>query len=139
MPSIEQIKTYVTDQAAQDIIDIASEGGITYWATQPTDEEFAGLPEGKAWTIAEGTGADPYFGDEREVDAVHYLSADDVREAYSRLLDLDQEYVNQEYHGYVVQSWLDRDEKDGIDAAHIDAGTADVLVQVACFDEVRYG
>ncbi|MET8111208.1 hypothetical protein [Streptomyces prasinus] len=139
MPSTEEIKTYVTDQVAQDIIDIASYGGITYWATEPTEAEFAGLPEGKTWTIAEGTGADPYFGDEREVEAVHHLNADDVRGAYARLLDLDQGYVNQEYHGYIVQSWLDRDEKNGIDAGHIDAGAADVLVQVAIFDEVRYG
>ncbi|ATI18933.1 hypothetical protein SEA_SQUEAKYCLEAN_70 [Streptomyces phage SqueakyClean] len=141
MPSIDEIKKYLTDERAQDIIDIASEGGITYWATEPTDEEFAGLPEGKQWTITEGTAPHPIFsfGDEREVEEVHYLNADDIREAYQKVLDLNQRYVGREYHGYVVQSWIDRDEKDGIDTAHIDAGTADILVQVACFDEVRYG
>ncbi|WP_405799502.1 hypothetical protein [Streptomyces sp. NBC_01506] len=141
MPSAEEIKQYVTDEVAQDIIDTASEGGITYWAIQPDDEQFAGLPEGKTWTIVEGTEPHPIwtFGEKREVDSVNYLNADDIREAYTKLLDLNQDYVGREYHGYVVQSWLDRTEKDGIDTGLIDAGTADVLVQVAIFDHVHYG
>ncbi|MFE3589433.1 hypothetical protein ACFXOY_18190 [Streptomyces niveus] len=141
MPSAEEIKQYVTDEVAQDIINIASEGGITYWAIQPDDEQFAGLPEGKTWTIVEGTEPHPIwtFGEKREVDSVNYLNADDIREAYVKLLDLGQNYVGREYHGCVVQSWLDRTEKDGIGTGHIDAGTADVLVQIAIFDHVQYG
>ncbi|AXQ61125.1 hypothetical protein SEA_HANK144_72 [Streptomyces phage Hank144] len=139
MPSIEEIKKYVTDQVAQDIVDTAAYGGITYWATAPSEKEFAGLPEGKTWTIVEGYD-DTDWGGEREVDEVHYLSADDIREAYAKLLDLSQTIVDREIHGYIVQSWIDRDEKDGIDAGHIDASAADVLIQIACFgDEVRYG
>lgn len=141
MPSTDKIKKYLTDERAQDIIDTASYGGITYWATEPSDEEFAGLPEGKTWTIVEGSAPHPIFpfDDEREVEAVHYLNADDIREAYAKLLDLDQEYVNREYHGYILESWQERDEKDGIDASHIDAGTADFIVQLAALGEVRYG
>ncbi|MFD7677510.1 hypothetical protein [Streptomyces sp. NPDC060187] len=140
MPSIDEIKQFVTDQTAQDIIDTAS-AGITYWATNPTDEEFAGLPEGKTWTIVEGTAPHPIFAfdDVREVEGVYYLNADDIREAYRKLLSLDQTLVGREIHGYVVDSWINRDEKDGIDTAHIDAGTADVIVQVAALEEVRYG
>jgi uncharacterized protein (UPF0276 family) len=82
---------------------------------------------------------DFYLGGEREVEAVHYLSKDQVRVAYARLLDLDQEFVNREYHGYIVQSWIDRTDKDGIDASHIDAGTADVIIQLAALGEIRYG
>ncbi|QBI99433.1 hypothetical protein SEA_CAELUM_73 [Streptomyces phage Caelum] len=140
MPSTEEISKYITDQTAQDIIDTAS-AGITYWATEPTDEEFAGLPEGKTWTIVEGTAPHPIFpfDDEREVEGVYYLNADDIREAYRKLLSLDQALVGREIHGYVVDSWINRDEKQGIDTAHIDAGTADVIVQVAALEEVRYG
>ncbi|MEU0674495.1 hypothetical protein ABZ330_16670 [Streptomyces sp. NPDC006172] len=139
MPTAEQIKTYLTDAVAQDIIDTAAYGGITYWAIEPTEEEYAGRPEGKRWTIVEGEGVCLFFGGKREVHGVHYLDADQIREAYAKLLDLDQQYVNQEYHGYIVESWMDRNEKDGIDAGHIDAGTADVIVQLAALGEIRYG
>ncbi|WDS51786.1 hypothetical protein SEA_TRIUMPH_72 [Streptomyces phage Triumph] len=141
MPSTEDIKKYLTDERAQDIIDTASYGGITYWATEPTAEEFAGLPEGKTWTITEGTAPHPIFpfGDGREVEAVHYLNADDIREAYAKLLDLDQQYVNREYHGYIIGSWTARTERDGIETGDIDAGTADVIVQLAALGEIRYG
>jgi hypothetical protein len=135
----EKILAALTDENVQDIIDIGAGGGINYWATEPTDEEFAGLPEGKTYTIVEGQGVDFFLGGEREVDEVHYLSKDQVRVAYARLLDLDQEFVNREYHGYIVQSWIDRNEKDGIDASHIDAGTADVIIQLAALGEIRYG
>ncbi|QOV06199.1 hypothetical protein KGG72_gp69 [Streptomyces phage Salutena] len=128
----------ITDENVQDIIDTAAYGGITYWATEPTDEEFAGLPEGKEYTIVEGID-DTAFGGDREVDSVNYLSKDDVRLAFAKLLDPGQEYVNRELHGYILDAWRDRTDNDGIDTGHIDAGAADVIVQVAIFDEVRYG
>jgi hypothetical protein len=141
VPTAEQIRVSIKDENVQDIIDIAAEGGINYWAIKPNDEEFAGLPEGKTYTIVEGSEPHPIFpfDDEREVEGVHYLSRDDIREAYAKLLDIDQKYVNREYHGYIIQSWLDGEDSFGIDTGHIDAGTADVIVQVAIFDEVRYG
>jgi hypothetical protein len=128
----------ITDQNVQDIIDTASYGGITYWATQPTQAEFDALPEGKDFTIVEGVEEPPFLGGERTVEAVHYLSKDDIRKAYRKLLDLDQKLVGREIHGYIIDSWRDRDE-NGIDAGHIDAGAADVIVQVACFGEIVYG
>ncbi|MGW8630584.1 hypothetical protein [Streptomyces sp. NPDC055793] len=127
----------ITDENVQDIVDTAAFGGITYWATEPNAEEFAGLPEGKAFTIVEGVDDYPFGG--REVDAVHYLSKDDIRLAFCKLLDPGQEYVNDEINGYILDAWRDRTEKDGIDAGHIDADAADAIVQVACFDELRYG
>ncbi|MFJ6183737.1 hypothetical protein [Streptomyces sp. NPDC092295] len=138
MPSAEEIKQYVTDKVAQGIVDIAAYGGITCWATQPTEEEFAGLPEGKTWTIVEGFD-DRRFGGDREVDEVHYLNADDIREAYTKLLALDQGYVDRAIHGCIVDSWMDRDEENGVDVGHIDADAADAIVQIACLDELRYG
>ncbi|MGW4158720.1 hypothetical protein [Streptomyces sp. NPDC004788] len=132
----DRIAEAVTDENVQGIIDIAAYGGITYWAIEPTAAERAGLPSDKQYVIVEG---DQVFGGSREVEAVHYLSRDQIRVAYAKLLDLNQEYVNREYHGYIIQSWIDREELHGIDVAHIDAGAADVIVQVAIFDEVRYG
>ncbi|ATI18689.1 hypothetical protein SEA_AMETHYST_69 [Streptomyces phage Amethyst] len=141
MPSTEQIKKYLTDERAQDIVATAAYGGITYWATEPTEEEFAGRPEGKTWTIVEGSAPHPIFpfDDEREVEGVHHLNADDIRAAYAKLLDIDQQYVNREYHGYILSSWMERDEKDGIETGDIDAGTADIIVQLAALGEIRYG
>ncbi|MFD7259344.1 hypothetical protein [Streptomyces sp. NPDC059874] len=132
--------TKLTDENVQDIVDTASQGGITYWATQPNDEEFAGLPAGKEYTIIEGTAPHPIFpfDDVREVDSVNYLSKDDVRLAFARLLDPGQEYVNRAIHGYVLDAWRNRDDR-GIDTGHIDADAADAIIQIACFDEVRYG
>ncbi|AWY07637.1 hypothetical protein SEA_YOSIF_73 [Streptomyces phage Yosif] len=121
----------ITDENVQDIIDTAAYGGITYWAGQPTDEDFQNLPEGKEYTIREE-------GDYPEDAEVHYLSKADIRKAYRELLSLDQQYVNKTIHGYIIDSYRDRDE-NGIDCGHIDADAADVIVQVACFGEVRYG
>lgn len=135
---MRQIMDRITAENVQDIIDIAAYGGITYWALTPTEQEFAGLPEGKTWTIVEGCD-DRAFGGDREVDSVNYLSKDDVRLAYAKLLDPGQEYVNKELHGYILDSWRDRTDERGIDTGHIDADAADVIVQMACFDEVRYG
>lgn len=134
---MQRLMNRVTDENVQDIIDTASYGGITYWATAPTDAEFAALPEGKEYTIVEGVDDFPFGG--REVEAVHYLSKDDIRLAYAKLLDPGQEYVGREVHGYILDSWRNRTEEDGIDCGDIDADAADVIVQVACFDEVRYG
>jgi hypothetical protein len=133
---VQRILNRITDENVQDIIDTASYGGITYWATEPTAEEFAALPEGKEYTIVEGVDDFPFGG--REVEAVHYLSKDEIRAAYAKLLDPSQEYVGPMVAGYILDSWRDRDE-DGIDCGHIDATAADVIVQVAALGEVRYG
>lgn len=138
---MQRIMDRITDQNVQDIVDIAREGGINYWAISATSEEVAGLPDGKEYTIVEGVEPHPIFAfdDKREVDSVTYLSKNDVRLAYARLLDPGQEYVNREIHDYILDSWRDRTMEDGIDAGHIDAGAADAIIQVACFDDVRYG
>lgn len=139
MPTAEHIAKYVNNERVQDIVDIAAEGGITYWAIEPTSDERAGMPYDKAFVIVEGMHDDWLGRNERKVEGVHYLSHDEIRDAYATLLDLDQDFVCDEYHGYIVQSWLDRDEAEGIDVCMIDAGTADVIVQVAIFGAAVYG
>ncbi|MFD7976741.1 hypothetical protein [Streptomyces sp. NPDC059071] len=133
----EQVAQTLTDENVQDIINVAAYGGITYWALEPTCAERAGMPSDKQYIIVEGDD-ERFWGGDREVEAVHYLSRDQIRAAYARVLDLNQQYVNREYHGYVIQSWIDRNDKGGIDTCMIDAGTADILVQIAIFDDVRY-
>ncbi len=123
------VRDTLTDQNAEDIIDTASYGGITYWAAQPTAAEFASRPEGKTWTIVE----------DDEDRAVFHLDANDVRVAYSRLLDLDQSLVGPMIHGYIIDSYRNRTVEDGIDCGDIDADAADAIVQVACFGELVYG
>ncbi|KPC89289.1 hypothetical protein ADL35_02290 [Streptomyces sp. NRRL WC-3753] len=135
---MQRLLDRITDENVDNILEIASYGGITYWAIEPTVDEFAGLPEGKAYTIVEGEDVCPFFGGEREVEKVHYLSRDEIRVAYTKLLDPFQTYVNDEIAGYVIDSWRDRDE-DGIAAGHIDADAADVIVPVAAFGKVVYG
>jgi hypothetical protein len=127
---MSKVTDALTDENVQDIIDTASYGGITYWAGQPTDAEFDAKPEDKAWTIVE---VDDF---ER---TAHYLDAAQIRQSFEKLLDFNQELVNQQIHGYLLSAWMDRTDKDGIDTGHIDADAADVIVQVACFGEVVYG
>ncbi|MCX5236214.1 hypothetical protein OG824_13485 [Streptomyces prunicolor] len=138
MPSADEIKKYVTDEIAQTIVDLAAHGGIAYWATEPTKEEFAGLPEGKKWTIVEGQD-DTDWGGEREVDEVFYLNPDDIREAYAALLDPNQGHVDREIRRGIVTSWEDRDDEVGIETTALDAGVADHIIQLAALGEIRYG
>ncbi|MEU9795037.1 hypothetical protein AB0E27_31340 [Streptomyces sparsogenes] len=134
--NMQSILDKITAQNVQDIVDTAWCEGINYWAMMPTEEEKVHRPVDKQYTIVEGIDDYPYGG--REVDAVHHLSRDDIRLAFAKLLDPDQEYCNERIRGYVLDAWRDRDEY-GIDTAHIDADAADVIIQVAALDEVRYG
>jgi hypothetical protein len=117
----------ITDDNVQDIIDTAAYGGITYWAIEPTQKDFADAPDDAVATIRDG-----------EEGKVHHLTAEQVKKAYRKLLKNEPRIVGPMVHGYIVDSWKDRDE-DGIDCGHIDADAADVIVQVAIFGEIVYG
>lgn len=123
-------RSAVTDENIDDMIDVASYG-IEYWARDMTPEEKAKAPEGAVCMFAEER-----FGEGPDV--LHYLTREQIREAYFRLLDLDQSYVNKLIHGYFIASWQNRDE-EGIDAGQIDAWAGDALLQVAALGEVVYG
>jgi hypothetical protein len=118
----------ITDENVQDIIDTAAYGGITYWAIEPSQTDFADAPEDAVATIKDG-----------EDGKVYYLTAEQIRKAYRALLKNEPRLVGPEVHGYIKDSWTDRTPEDGIDAGHIDADAADVIVQVACFGEIVYG
>lgn len=122
---ITQVTKALTDQNAEDIVGTAWYGGITYWATELTDE--VDVPDGTITTIIDEDG--DYY----------HLSVKDIQRAYAALLQLDQRHVNSEIHRYIIDSWRNRSDEDGIDCGDIDAAAADCIVQVACFDEVVYG
>lgn len=128
----EQKATLVTNKVIDEMMQVAG-SGINYWAIQPEQSLFDNLPEGKEFVIVEeGDGPDL---------SVHYLSYDDVREAFFKILDPLQKYVGKRVHGYFVESLqdLDPDDNGAINLVSIDSDAGDVLVQVACFNEVIYG
>lgn len=126
MPTIEDTTAAIPISTLEDMMEIF--GMVAgYWAVQATDEEFAEHKDAP-FVVVEGY-------DDR---VVHPLTYQQLWEAYHKLLDLDQPYVNRTIHGYFIDSWKNRDE-DGIDGGYIDGDAADVWVQVALFGEVVYG
>lgn len=118
----------VTDKNIDDIMDAAGYG-ITYWATQPTPEEWAA-----------NTGADYLIVEAPDEDerTVHPLSKAQVRAAFHKLRDPRQALVSPQHREPFMDAYKYGDE-DGIDAGCIDADAADNLVQVAIFGQLVYG
>jgi len=107
--------------------------GIAYWAKSAPDDLKA-----KAF---ETPGAVSVFMEDEGVgdtDEPIILTYEGIREAFGKLLAIDQPYVNREIHGYFIDSFRERDD-NGIDAGFIDADAGDVLAQVAAFGKVVYG
>ena len=109
----------LTDSDINEIVGIAGYGGISYWG-----------------------GIDPCGGDytveEHETERTFLISCDNIRDAYFKLLDFDQRYVAKYLREYIINSWQGRD-SNGIDTGYIDAEAADVIIQIAVFDELVYG
>jgi hypothetical protein len=107
--------------------------GITYWAVSPEQTDFDAAPEGTVATIRDG--------DESE-DAVHYLTADQVREAARKVAINHPRLVNDTIQGYLRSAFTSNsitNKGSGLDCGEIDADVADCIIQVACFGEVTYG
>lgn len=115
----------VTEQNLDDLVTTAWYGGITYWA-KPMK---VGVISQARFEFMETE------GDRR----IHQLADKRLRDAYAKLVDLDQRLVNRTIHLYFIDSWRNRTEEDGIDMGSIDADAADVWVQVAAFGQVVYG
>lgn len=112
----------LTDENINDIMDIAGYS-IGYWAERMHWDDYKGI-----WVIWESE-------TERNV----YVSHNDIRNAYFKLLNFDQPYVNKTVYGYIVNSWQNRNAENGVDTGDIDTEAADVIVQVSVFDELVYG
>ena len=118
---IQEIK--VTQEDIDDIVCSALEGGITYWCRKA---EVVGdyLGEYASEQISRGGVLLLHDAEDDEVydlDLPHLLSG--IKQAYEGNYFADYEWCNGKT----------------IDACQVDAEVADVIVQLALFDEVIYG
>jgi len=102
--------------------------GIAYWAVSATQDDDA-----RTYTITESAEGNS---------EVHTLTYDKIEETFWKLADSWQVLsVNNTIRGYFYKAVTDgiEDGKGDIDAGHMDADAADVLMQFACFGELIYG
>ena len=116
------MKIKVTDQDIDDILCAAFEGGINYWAlkAEPKDGDFKGTS---------------YTSDALSKGATIIIRTDEGEN-----LELTKEKFMTGLEKAVKQcNHLFRLEREGLDIGHIDATSADIVVQMAVFGEVIYG
>jgi hypothetical protein len=116
----------ITAENVDDVMEIAAYGGITYWATDPSEKDFADTHDGSAHVIKEEDGG-----------KVFRLTPTMIRQAIVEVAE--GKHTNDTIRDYVRQAFEDWSEEDGIDCGEIDADAADCIVQVACFGKVVYG
>lgn len=116
-------KIKVTDQDIDDIITTAFEGGINYWCCKA---EVIGdyLGEYASEQISRGGTVRLYDSVE---DAVYDLTLENFMEGLTKAI---------EDNWYDSYGWYDG---DCIDTCNVDADVADVIIQLALFDDVIYG
>lgn len=114
-----QVEVEITDRDVDDMMVTAGFGAIDYWAEL--------RHRGSKWTVVE-----------QETNSRYILTRDQIREAFAKLANPRQQYCARYIHYYFVDA-VRGGNSDGIDAGCIDAEAADVLVQIACFDEIVYG
>ena len=124
----DTILSTLTDQNVDDMIETGA-SAIGYWAGEATAAERSKATDLQVCIFAE---VDDYDR------TVHYLTRDDIRQAYAALLSLDQQHVGRMVHGYFIDSWRDRDD-NGIDTGFIDGDAGDCLLQLAALGEITYG
>jgi hypothetical protein len=104
------------------ILCTAVEGGINYWS-QVSEYRWDGR-EVATVTVHE------LFEDQK----VATITADSIRDAYSVILDTDTLIqLSNDIRAHLIKAFLD------CDAGEVDAGDADILLQLAMFGEVIYG
>ena len=120
--SVER-KIKVTDQDIDDIIATAFEGGINYWCYKA---EVVGdyLGEFASEQISRGGTVRLYDSVE---DAVYELTLENFMEGLTKAI---------EDNWYDEYGWYDG---NSIDTCNVDADVADVIIQLALFDDVIYG
>jgi hypothetical protein len=118
------MRATLTDQNILDMI-VTAGYGIAYWASRATVDE-----EARTYTV--------WWYDGDDDPASQIVTFDKIAEAFDKLITNEPKLVGDWLHKYFLYAYADRD-KDGIDAGHIDADAADVLIQVAMFGEVVFG
>lgn len=120
--SVER-KIKVTDKDIDDIITTAFEGGITYWCCKV---EVVGdyLAKFASEQISRGGTVRLYDSVE---DTVYDLTLENFMEGLTKAI---------EDNWYDSYGWYDG---NSIDTCNVDANVADVIIQLALFDDVIYG
>jgi len=133
-PTKKRLLEILPDEHVKELVNVV-DGAIDYWllgdpdldkSTLPDDAHFAGL------AIETGSDTEP-------PDKV-VITTEQIREAYGKLLDLDQDFVGPRIHGYIIESYRDRDkETQLIELVHIDGDAYDCIMQIAAFGKLVYG
>lgn len=117
----------ISKESLDCIIEMAGYG-MAYWASSATQDD-----ETKTYTIVEDDDGEP---------ATHVLSYEKLEATFWLLADPWQQLsVSNTIRGYFYKAVNDGvgEGKGDIDAGHMDADAADVLMQFACFGKLVYG
>lgn len=117
----------ISQESLDSIIEMAGYG-MAYWAREATQDD-----EARTYTIIEDDDGEP---------ATHVLSYEKIVETFWTIADCWQQLrINGTIRAYFYNAVSEglQDGKGDIDAGHIDADAADVLMQFACFGEIVYG
>ena len=110
---------YLETQLANDIIDIALQGGIGHWAKK---EARYGV----------GIVLREFDEETGEITSQHLVSRTGIMNAMRDIL-LGKVQVNKDIAMNIWQAYKDKD------AFYLDAQDTDVIIQVACFGQIVYG
>lgn len=113
----------VTQQDVDDIITTAFEGGITYWC----DRAQVMNGDNKHYASEQVSRGAAVILHDSEEDEKHVLTLGKFMRGLAKAI---------EGNYYSSYEWFN---KDSIDTCNVDAEVADVIVQLALFDEVVYG
>lgn len=127
------VKFTLSDQLLRDVLCVALEGGIGYWAEasdiKTIEVEVNGSPMTEyvscTLTDAEGT-------DDEGNDWTHSVTLDTVAEGIRRIMS-GEVRARRDIEDAIRAGVADND------AGHIDADAADVILQVALFGAITYG
>lgn len=133
-PTKKRLLEILPDEHVKELVNVV-DGAIDYWLLPDPDLDKDALPEGAVFAglaVETETETEP-------ADKV-VITLEQIREAYGKLLDLDQPWVHDTIHGYIIDSYRHRDkETQLIDLGEIDGDAYDVIMQVAAFGKTIYG
>ena len=124
MTNIEiSIKRKISDEMISDIFTTSCYGAISYWC-----------PKAEVLSNEQMTFSATLFEDEEETGQnmiEHYLDGPKIIAAMKRIIE--EKKVRSDIWQSIIDSVIDED------SGHIDSECADVIFQIACFGEVKYG
>ena len=123
----------VSDQFLRDLLCVCCEGGSTYWAYFTPIKNFKG-EHGPEWQKVRVSDVE---GDEEETQFV--IDIPELREGVRRLIA--REFNRPESHAQCAAGYSTEIFQAALtnDCGQIDAGVADMVLQMACFGHIVYG